>query len=48
MSEKFTQHFSVFEIKMTQHLSVFEVKKTLTVYGSELELLSVRVIALLQ
>ena len=45
MSEKFTQHFGVFKIKMTQHLSVFEVKMTLTVYGSGLELLSVRVIA---
>ena len=41
MSEKFTQHFSVFEVKMTQHFSVFEVKMTLTVYGSVLELLSV-------
>ena len=33
MSEKFTQHFSVFEVKMTQHFSVFEVKMTLAVYG---------------
>ena len=41
MSEKCTQHFSVFEVKMTQHFSVFEVKMTLTVYGSGLELLSV-------
>ena len=38
MSEKFTQHFSVFKVKMTQHFSVFEVKMTLTVYGSGLEL----------
>ena len=48
MSEKYTQHFSVFEVKMTQHFSVFEVKMTLTVYGSGLELFSVRVIALLR
>ena len=33
MSEKFTQHFSVFEVRMTQHFSVFEVKMTLAVYG---------------
>ena len=30
MSEKFTQHFWEFEVKMTQHLSVFDVKMTLT------------------
>ena len=44
MSEKITQHFSVFEVKMTQHFSVFEVKMTLAAYGSGdsgLELLSV-------
>ena len=45
MSEKCTQHFSVFEVKVTQHFSVFEVKMTLPVYRSGLELLSVRVIA---
>ena len=48
MSEKIIQHFSVFEVKMTQHFSVFEVKMTLTVYGSGLESLSVRVISLLR
>ena len=35
-------------VKFTQHFSVFEVKMTLTVYGSGLELLSVRGIALLR
>ena len=48
MSGKLTQHFSVFEVKMTQHFSVFEVKVTLTVYGSGLELISVRFIDLLR
>ena len=45
---KMSQHFSVFEVKMTQHFSVFEVKMILAVYGSGLESLSVRVIALLR
>ena len=48
MSEKLTQHFSVFEVEMTQHFNVFQVKVTVTVYGSGLELLSVRFIALLR
>ena len=40
MSEKITQHFSVFEVKMTQHFSVFENNMTLAVYGSGLESLN--------
>ena len=30
MSEKFTQHFCEFEVKMNQHFSVFDVKMTST------------------
>ena len=46
MSEKFTQHFCVFEAKMTQYFSVFEVRMTLTglAVGSLLRLFTVAVV----